>query len=116
VVVVSSVGHINGDVLFDDINFEQHPCDPWAAYSQSNTANVLFMVEASKRWAPDHIAVNALNPGRITGTNLSATSATVPALPPRSNRIARRCHGRRQSRAQLRPCRSRRHHSSTASQ
>jgi NAD(P)-dependent dehydrogenase (short-subunit alcohol dehydrogenase family) len=71
VVVVSSVGHINGDVLFDDINFEQHPYDPWAAYSQSKTANVLFMVEASTRWAPDHIAVNALNPGRIIGTNLS---------------------------------------------
>jgi NAD(P)-dependent dehydrogenase (short-subunit alcohol dehydrogenase family) len=28
VVVVSSVGHINGDVLFDDVNFEQHPYDP----------------------------------------------------------------------------------------
>jgi NAD(P)-dependent dehydrogenase (short-subunit alcohol dehydrogenase family) len=82
VVVVSSVGHINGDVLFDDINFEQHPYDPWAAYSQSKTANVLFMVEASKRWAPDHIAVNALNPGRITGTNLSryiSNSTSAPA-------------------------------------
>jgi NAD(P)-dependent dehydrogenase (short-subunit alcohol dehydrogenase family) len=82
VVVVSSVGHINGDVLFDDINFEQHPYDPWAAYGQSKTANVLFMVEASKRWAPDHIAVNALNPGRITGTNFSryiSNSTSAPA-------------------------------------
>jgi len=33
VVVVSSVGHLNGEVLFDDINFERHPYDPWAAYS-----------------------------------------------------------------------------------
>ena len=24
-VVVSSVGHVNGEVLFDDINFEHHP-------------------------------------------------------------------------------------------
>ena len=71
VVVVSSVGHLNGEVLFDDINFERHPYDPWAAYSQSNTANILFMVEAARRWAPDQIAVNALNPGRITTTNLS---------------------------------------------
>jgi NAD(P)-dependent dehydrogenase (short-subunit alcohol dehydrogenase family) len=31
VVVVSSVGHVNGDVLFDDIHFERHPYDPWAA-------------------------------------------------------------------------------------
>jgi NAD(P)-dependent dehydrogenase (short-subunit alcohol dehydrogenase family) len=49
VVVVSSVGHINGEVLFDDINFERHPYDPWAAYSQSKTANVLFAVEARTR-------------------------------------------------------------------
>ncbi|MEU1199622.1 SDR family NAD(P)-dependent oxidoreductase [Streptomyces sp. NPDC005813] len=70
VVVVSSVGHVNGDVLFDDINFERHPYDPWAAYSQSKTANVLFAVEASRRWASDLITVNALNPGRITTTRL----------------------------------------------
>ena len=71
VVVVSSVGHLNGEVLFDDINFERHPYDRWAAYSQSKTANILFMVEAARRWAPDQISVNALNPGRITTTNLS---------------------------------------------
>jgi NAD(P)-dependent dehydrogenase (short-subunit alcohol dehydrogenase family) len=78
VVSVSSVGHVNGEVLFDDVDFERHPYDPWAAYSQSKTANVLFAVEAAKRWAPDHIAVNALNPGRIWGTNLSRHLATPP--------------------------------------
>jgi len=78
VVVVSSVGHVNGEVLFDDPNFEHHPYDPWAAYSQSKTANVLFAVEAAKRWAPDHIAVNALNPGRIWGTGLSRHMETPP--------------------------------------
>ncbi|MEU8716100.1 SDR family NAD(P)-dependent oxidoreductase [Streptomyces sp. NPDC048663] len=70
VVAVSSVGHVNGDVLFDDPHFDRHPYDPWAAYSQSKTANVLFAVEAARRWAPDLIAVNALNPGRITSTRL----------------------------------------------
>ncbi|MEV6761552.1 SDR family NAD(P)-dependent oxidoreductase [Streptomyces sp. NPDC051105] len=70
VVAVSSVGHVNGDVLFDDPHFERHPYDPWAAYSQSKTANVLFAVEAARRWAADLIAVNALNPGRITSTRL----------------------------------------------
>lgn len=70
VVAVSSVGHVNGDVLFDDVHFERHPYDPWAAYSQSKTANVLFTVEAARRWAADLIAVNALNPGRITTTRL----------------------------------------------
>ena len=83
VVVVSSRGHLNGDVLFDDIHFEHHPYDPWAAYSQSKTANVLFAVEANKRWAADGIAVNALTPGRIR-TNLmrhigDETNAAVPS-------------------------------------
>jgi NAD(P)-dependent dehydrogenase (short-subunit alcohol dehydrogenase family) len=78
VVVVSSVGHVNGEVLFDDVDFARHPYDPWAAYSQSKTANILFAVEAAKLWAPDHIAVNALNPGRIRGTNLSRHLTTPP--------------------------------------
>jgi len=69
VAVVSSVGHINGDILWDDPNFEHHPYDPWKAYAQSKTANILFAVEAARRWPG--IAVNALNPGRITSTNLS---------------------------------------------
>jgi NAD(P)-dependent dehydrogenase (short-subunit alcohol dehydrogenase family) len=77
--VVSSVGHINGEVLFDDINFTRHPYDPWQAYSQSKSANVLFAVEASKCWTSDHIAVNALNPGRIVGTNLSRYMTGSPA-------------------------------------
>lgn len=79
VVVVSSVGHINGEVLFDDIDFVAHPYDPWAAYSQSKTANILFAVEAASRWADDGIAVNALNPGRIASTNLSRHMETPPA-------------------------------------
>jgi NAD(P)-dependent dehydrogenase (short-subunit alcohol dehydrogenase family) len=71
VVVVSSVGHINGEVDFEDIHFRRRPYDAWTAYGQSKTANVLFAVEASRRWAADGITVNALNPGRIPGTNLS---------------------------------------------
>jgi NAD(P)-dependent dehydrogenase (short-subunit alcohol dehydrogenase family) len=39
------------------------------AYSQSKTANVLFAVEATRRWAADGITANALNPGGIM-TNL----------------------------------------------
>jgi NAD(P)-dependent dehydrogenase (short-subunit alcohol dehydrogenase family) len=79
VVVVSSVGHVNGEVRFDDIDFTRHPYDPWVAYSQSKTANILFAVEAARRWAADGIAVNALNPGRIQGTNLSRHLAAAPA-------------------------------------
>jgi NAD(P)-dependent dehydrogenase (short-subunit alcohol dehydrogenase family) len=71
IVMVSSIGHVNGGVLFDDPMFTSHPYDPWAAYSQSKTANVLFAVEAARRWDADGIAVNALNPGRIAATGLS---------------------------------------------
>jgi NAD(P)-dependent dehydrogenase (short-subunit alcohol dehydrogenase family) len=83
VVVLSSRGHLNGDVLFDDINFERQPYDPWKAYSQSKTANILFTVEAARRWAADGITVNALTPGRIR-TNLmryigDETTANAPA-------------------------------------
>src|SRR5262249_16637464 len=41
VVVVSSVGHVNGDVDFDDLMFARRPYDPWTAYGQSKTANIL---------------------------------------------------------------------------
>ncbi|MEV7817000.1 SDR family NAD(P)-dependent oxidoreductase [Streptomyces flaveolus] len=79
VVVVSSVGHVNGPVRFDDPDFTKEPYDPWLAYAQSKTANVLFAVEAAKRWAADGIAVNALNPGRIWETGLGRHMDAPPA-------------------------------------
>ena len=69
VVSVSSAGHLNSPVVFDDVHFLEREYDPWTAYGQSKTANVLFGVEATKRWASDGIAVNALMPGAIH-TNL----------------------------------------------
>jgi NAD(P)-dependent dehydrogenase (short-subunit alcohol dehydrogenase family) len=65
VVSVSSSAHQRSPVVFDDINFERREYEPWAGYGQSKTANVLFAVEASKRWAADGITVNALHPGSI---------------------------------------------------
>lgn len=78
VVVLSSVGHVNGQVRFDDLDFTKEPYDGWLAYAQSKTANILFAVEAGRRWADDSIAVNALNPGRIWGTNLGRHIDTPP--------------------------------------
>jgi NAD(P)-dependent dehydrogenase (short-subunit alcohol dehydrogenase family) len=52
VVSVSPVGHLNGQIGFDDIHFERRPYDPWAAYSQSKTANVLFAVGATGAGPP----------------------------------------------------------------
>jgi NAD(P)-dependent dehydrogenase (short-subunit alcohol dehydrogenase family) len=79
VVVVSSVGHVNGGIRWHDVNFERDPYDEWQAYSQSKTANVLFAVEAARRWAGDGIDVNALNPGRIWSTGLSRHMSNPPA-------------------------------------
>src|SRR3954452_523180 len=69
IVSVSSSGHLRSPVVFDDINFAFRPYDPWLAYGQSKTANVLFAVEAMRRWAGDGITANALMPGGIA-TNL----------------------------------------------
>jgi NAD(P)-dependent dehydrogenase (short-subunit alcohol dehydrogenase family) len=65
VVVVSSSGHRRSPVVFDDVHFERRDYDTWLAYGQSKTANILFAVEAAKRWARDGIVVNALHPGVI---------------------------------------------------
>jgi NAD(P)-dependent dehydrogenase (short-subunit alcohol dehydrogenase family) len=69
VVSVSSAAHLRSPVVFEDIHFNERSYEPWAAYGQSKTANVLFAVEATKRWASDGITVNAVMPGGIR-TNL----------------------------------------------
>ncbi|MBM0226890.1 MULTISPECIES: SDR family NAD(P)-dependent oxidoreductase [Micromonospora] len=69
IVSVSSAAHLRSPVVFSDIHFRQRPYDPWEAYGQSKTANVLFAVEVSRRWADDGILSNALMPGAIR-TNL----------------------------------------------
>ena len=69
VVSVSSSAHHQSPVVFDDIHFERREYSPWSAYGQSKTANVLFAVEGSRRWADDGITINALMPGGIR-TNL----------------------------------------------
>jgi len=69
VVAVSSAAHLRSPVVFEDIQFNHREYEPWTAYGQSKTANVLFAVEGAKRWADDGITVNALHPGGIR-TNL----------------------------------------------
>jgi NAD(P)-dependent dehydrogenase (short-subunit alcohol dehydrogenase family) len=71
IVSLSSRGHLRSPVVFEDINFSSRSYDPWLAYGQSKTANVLFAVEATRRWAGDGITANAVHPGAIAETNLS---------------------------------------------
>jgi NAD(P)-dependent dehydrogenase (short-subunit alcohol dehydrogenase family) len=69
VVNLSSVGHRRSPVVFDDLMFDERPYDPWAAYGQSKTANVLTAVAIASRWAGDGVTANACHPGGIM-TNL----------------------------------------------
>jgi NAD(P)-dependent dehydrogenase (short-subunit alcohol dehydrogenase family) len=70
IVSLSSRGHLRSPVIFDDLNFTSRPYEPFLAYGQSKTANVLFAVEATRRWGGDGITANAVHPGAID-TNLS---------------------------------------------
>jgi NAD(P)-dependent dehydrogenase (short-subunit alcohol dehydrogenase family) len=65
VVNVSSSGHLFGPVVFDDIDYRFRVYDPLNAYGQAKTAEILFAVAATTRWADDGITVNAINPGAI---------------------------------------------------
>ena len=71
IVSLSSRGHLRSPVVFDDVNFSSRPYDRWLAYGQSKTANVLFAIEANRRWSDEGITANAVHPGAIAATNLS---------------------------------------------
>ena len=68
-VSLASSGHRFADVDLDDPGFDATPYEPFLAYGRSKTANVLFAVEATRRWADDGITANSLMPGGIM-TNL----------------------------------------------
>ncbi|MCX5387295.1 SDR family NAD(P)-dependent oxidoreductase [Streptomyces sp. NBC_00083] len=65
IVSVSSTAHMRSGIDFDDLHFERRSYDPQIAYAQSKTANSLFAVEATRRWASDGIVANAVNPGGV---------------------------------------------------
>jgi NAD(P)-dependent dehydrogenase (short-subunit alcohol dehydrogenase family) len=65
VVSVSSSAHVGSGIVFDDIHFRLRAYDPWFAYAQSKSANVLLAVEGTRLWADDGIFVNAVMPGAI---------------------------------------------------
>lgn len=81
VAVVSSGAQLRAGVDFDDPQFERRPYDPWVAYAQSKTADVLLAVGITKRWAADGIVANASAPGRIhTNLQRHMDAATMRAM------------------------------------
>ncbi len=87
VVNVSSATHHASPVVFEDINYQNRPYDPWSAYGQSKTANILMAFEAAKRWADDGIAVFAIHPGAIFETGLLRHVEMTPELKERVDNI-----------------------------
>lgn len=82
IVSLSSSAHLISPVVFDDLDYRSRPYDPFSAYGQSKTADVLLAVEASRRWSGEGILANAVNPGAIA-TNLQKHTGglrTPPAL------------------------------------
>jgi NAD(P)-dependent dehydrogenase (short-subunit alcohol dehydrogenase family) len=65
VVQLTSGGHRGSGMRWDDVHFRATPYDRWEAYGQSKTANVLFAVEFSKRFADRGVTANAVHPGGI---------------------------------------------------
>jgi NAD(P)-dependent dehydrogenase (short-subunit alcohol dehydrogenase family) len=74
IVGLSSTAHMRSAVDFGDLHFVRRSYDPQIAYAQSKTANSLFAVEATRRWASDGIVANTVNPGGVaTGLQRSFT-------------------------------------------
>jgi NAD(P)-dependent dehydrogenase (short-subunit alcohol dehydrogenase family) len=70
VVSVSSLGHRYSPVHFEDIHFNYREYEPWIAYGQSKTANILFAVALDAREQTNGIRAHSLHPGSIAGTGL----------------------------------------------
>ena len=63
VVNLSSGGHMISDIDWEDPNFERRTYEPWIAYGQSKTANVLFTVELEHRLGGCGVHAFAVHPG-----------------------------------------------------
>ncbi len=76
VVVVSSLAHASGRVVLSDLQFDRRPYGPFAAYSQSKLANLLFARELQHRAddAGRRLLVAAAHPG-LSATSLYANSS-----------------------------------------
>lgn len=70
IVNLTSNGHQMEEMRFDDYNFDNGKAyDPWLAYGQSKTANILFTVSLTEMLASNCIMSFSVHPGGIK-TNL----------------------------------------------
>jgi NAD(P)-dependent dehydrogenase (short-subunit alcohol dehydrogenase family) len=64
-VILSSGGHVMGDVDFTDPNWENREYDKFVAYGASKTANILHAVEADRRLRDFGIRAYSVHPGTV---------------------------------------------------
>jgi NAD(P)-dependent dehydrogenase (short-subunit alcohol dehydrogenase family) len=65
VIILSSAGHVMGDVDLADPNWQHREYDKFVAYGASKTANILHAVEADRRLRNLGIRAHAVNPGAV---------------------------------------------------
>ncbi|MEV6027367.1 oxidoreductase [Streptomyces sp. NPDC052036] len=71
VVAVSSRGIRFSPVVFEDLQFDHRPYEPFVAYGQSKTANALFAVELDRRGRAEGVRAFSVHPGTIIDTGLA---------------------------------------------
>ncbi|KAK6349515.1 hypothetical protein TWF696_005799 [Orbilia brochopaga] len=73
IVNISSNGHRIYGINWDDVNFSDGKTyDPWMAYGQSKTANMLFSLALAERYGGRGVYSFSVHPGLIVDTNLGA--------------------------------------------
>lgn len=65
IVNLSSSAHRRGGINWDDPNYRTSDYQPWIAYGQSKTANILFTLELERRLAGTGTHAFAVHPGVI---------------------------------------------------
>lgn len=91
IVNLSSRGHHIAPVNFDDPNFHRRAYDPWLAYGQSKTANILFTVGLEQRFGGEGVHAYAVHPGGIhTNLGRHMSEEDVAALMERIRKNAER--------------------------
>jgi len=66
---VSSHGHRVSGIQWDDPNYHEREYEPWQAYGQSKTANLLFTLELERRFGDRGVHAYAVHPG-VVATDL----------------------------------------------
>ncbi|MFJ9565169.1 SDR family NAD(P)-dependent oxidoreductase [Streptomyces fuscichromogenes] len=65
IVVTSSMGHWNGRIALDDLNYERRRYTPFSAYCDSKLADLVFARETARRTSRTGITAVAFHPGVV---------------------------------------------------